>query len=148
MKFKIKKFKYLKVKNYIKDIDCFLIFNGTNTKEFVKMNQILKNLNLKYYKISNTLTKKVLNKSIYKNFKPLINSLIILLRFNNNNLNLKQLLNIDNSLKFIGLKIHNKIYVNAVLNILTVKNINYTYANLAFLKLLKTCLKITFKINL
>ena len=150
IKFKIKNYKFLKTKNYFKSLNTFLIYNGTTIKNFVIIDQKLKKLNLKHYKISNSITKTILCKSIYKNFKSVINGLIIILTSNDNRNEfvLKQLLKISNSFKFIGLKIHDKIYIKSILNPMLLKKLNYNNTNLIFLKLLKTYLKTTLKINI
>ena len=148
MKLKIKNYKYLKVKKYFKNSNFFLIYNGTNVKKFIKTDQKLKKLNLEYYKVYNTLTKKALNKSIYRNFKPLINGLSIVLKLNKNftNLTFKDFLDLDDSLKLVGLKINNKIYTVSTINSST--EFNYKNNNLAFLRFLKVCLKVSYKITI
>ena len=148
MKLKIKNYKHLKIKNYFKNYKFFLIYNGTSSKSFALKNQKLQKLNLTSYKISNNIAKKVLNRSIYKNFKPIINSLVIFLKSRNNysNNTFNQLQEIDNSFKLVGLKINNKIYIKSFLSII-LKKFNYNETVLTLLILLKTCLKIPFRIN-
>ena len=141
MKFKIKKYKYHKIKNYFKKSRLFFIYNGTNVKNSVKIDQQIKKLNLQSYKIYNTISKKVLTKSIFKNFMCTINSSLFLIKIKNNGFSVgfENVLFLDNSLKLVLLKMNNNLFNISKLNFKFL--LHYKNTNLLFLKTLKTYLK-------
>ena len=148
MKLEIKTYKCFKTKKYFRDSNLFFIYNGTNVKNSVKIDQKLKKLNLKYYKVYNTLTRKVLDKSIYKNFQHMINSLVLVIKPDNSNnsiLTFKSLLKLDDSLKLVVLKIENNIFTISKTN--SSLQLNYKNSNLLFFKTLKTSLKNIYKLT-
>ena len=72
---KFKNYQFLKIKQYLKNNDILLISNGINQKalNWVKLEQGIKKMNLKYFKPYNKITKKVISTSIYFNYINLIN---------------------------------------------------------------------------
>ena len=78
MKFELKSYKLQKTKNYFQKKQIFFIYNvsNLNSTSWLKTEQVFHNYNLKYYKVYNTLSKKFLEKSIFKNTTSLINSSI------------------------------------------------------------------------
>lgn len=147
MKISIKKYKYLKIKKYFKSSNFFLIYNGINVKNFIEMDQKLKKLDLEYYKVYNKLTKKALKNSIFKNYHALTNSLIIIvkLKSRSTNLTLNDFLNLDDSLNLLAIKMNNKIYT--ILKTNSSLQLNYKNDNLHLLKVLKSQLKLSYKIT-
>ena len=147
MEISIKKYKYLKIKKYFKNSNFFLIYNGVNIKNFIEMDQKLKKLDLEYYKVYNKLTKKVLKNSIFKNYHALTNSLIIIVKLKSRttNLTLNDFVNLDNSLNLLAIKMNNKIYTIFKTN--SSLQLNYKNDNLLLLKVLKSQLKLPYKIT-
>ena len=138
MKFNIKHYKRLKIKKIFKNYHFFLLYNTITPTNNIKINQELKKLNLTHYKLQNTLIKQIFKNSIYKNYQPLFNGLIILV-FPNSNINLKSLKKLNDIFTLIGIKINNKIYpINCIKSL---NNLEYDKNCLNLLKTLKTSLK-------
>lgn len=146
MDFKLKNYKLLKNKQYIKTTKLFFVYNGNNLnfENWILIEQILNKLNLTFYKIYNTLIIKNLLNSIYTNLKHLIHSNIIFINTNiKTKIKLKNLINLNVILTLLCIKLNNKIYSTA-----QIKNVNlldYNAKVLRLTKLLKTCLKVPFK---
>ena len=138
MKLHIKKYKLLKTRKIFKKVSFFLLYNTTTPTNNIKINQELKKLNLTYYKLHNNLTKQIFKNSIYTNYQPLLNGLIILI-FPKTPVNLKELKKLNNILTLIGVKINNKIY--PINNIESLNNLHYDKTYLNLLKTLKISLK-------
>jgi hypothetical protein len=145
MEFKLKKYRHFKIKNFIKTNNFFFIYNGNNLnlKNWIIAEQQIKNLNLKYHKIYNKITKKTLEKSIYNNFNTLINGFIILVKPDKKaKLILKTLLAFSNILTLVGFRLNRKIY-----NPVQLKNLyslKYKTNITILIKLIKTSLKISY----
>ena len=98
MKLSFKKYKILKIKNYIKTNNLFIFFNGIhqNSTNWIKTEQGLKSRHLSYYKIFNKTSKIIFKKSIYKNTKSLINGLTFFIKPEiRSSISKKLLLNLD-----------------------------------------------------
>lgn len=147
MEITIKKYKYLKIKTYFKNSNFFLIYNGTNMKNFIEMDQKLKKLDLTYYKVYNKLTKKVLKDSIYKNYHSLASSLIIIIKPKSKftNLTFNGYLSLDDSLNLLAIKVNNKIYTLSKIN--SSLQLNHKNDNLILTKVLKSQLKLPYKLT-
>lgn len=146
MKFKLKEYKFSKIKNYIKVNDFFFIYNSNNLnlKDWISIEQEFKNLNLEYYKIYNTVSKKTLENSIYTNFKPLINGLVILIKPNaKTKVQFQTFLNLNNVLVTVGIKLNKKIYNTTQLK--NLHSLEYKTNMAILVKSLKTSLKIPYK---
>jgi hypothetical protein len=135
MKFSLKNYKLLKTKKYIKNTNLFFVINGinTNSKDSTKIQQELTKINFNCYKIFNKTSTKILEDSIYKNSKYVINGLVFFVKSKKHNKIVKKtLFNNFESLKFIFLKIklNNKIYsLNQLKN---VNIFNYNKKKLLF----------------
>lgn len=147
MKFKIKKYKYYKIKKYFKKSSIFFIYNGTNVKNSVKIDQQIKKLNLQYYKLYNKITNKVFFESVFKNFRYTINGLLFLIKIKNNSFGVcfQNLLLLDKSLKLVLLKMNNNLFNISKLNYKFL--LNYRNTNLLFLKTLKSYFKNVLKLT-
>jgi len=113
MEFELKNYKFFKIKHYLKKTHFFFFFNGINLnlKNWILIEQTLKKLKLKFYKIYNALIIKAIKNSIYENIKSLISGLIIILKPNSENLlKLKKLLTINPLLTLLSIKLNNKLY--------------------------------------
>jgi hypothetical protein len=147
MEFKSKKYKFSKIKNYIKTNNFFIFYNGNNLnlKNWIIIEQQLKYLKLDYYKTYNTVTKKILENSIYVNFKPLINGLILLIKPNKKTkVHFKNLINLNTVLIPIGIKTNKNFY-----NTVQLKNfysLEYQINIAILVNSLKTSLKIPSKL--
>lgn len=141
MKFRIKKYKYYKIKKHFKKSSIFFIYNGTNDKNPVKIDQRIKKLNLQYCKLYNKITQKVFSGSVFKNFRHTINGLLFIIKIKNNGFSVgfQNLLFLDNSLKLVLLKMNNNLFNISKLNYKLI--LNYKKSNLLFLKTLKAYLK-------
>ena len=113
---KFKNYQFLKIKQYLKNNDILLISNGINQKalNWVKLEQGIKKMNLKYFKPYNKITKKVISTSIYFNYINLINGSFFFLAQNNRTTLNKNLFKAEKLefLKFrlLALKLNKKLY--------------------------------------
>ena len=114
MDFNLKIYKYSKIKYYFKTIKIFFFFQGTslNNTNWIKIEQSLFIHKLKYFRILNKLMINTLINSIFINVITLINGPILILNNKSNNINLtfKELKNISPLIRFLGLRLNNKIY--------------------------------------
>lgn len=123
MKFNLKTYKLLKFKTYIKKKNFLILTIAVARKNQIKQDQKFKKLNYNYHQIYNTLSKKILKGSIYKNYIFLIKGLITLLDIKDNNgiTNLEQL---NKHVTIIGFKVNNRIYF---VHQLKSKNLQFSY---------------------
>jgi hypothetical protein len=122
MKFNTKTYKLSKIKNILKKHQFLLFFNIIIQKDQIKNNQKFKKLNFKNYKLHNKLTKKILNFSIYFNYKSLINSLTTFV-IPEKDLSLNNLKQLHETILPICVKINNKIYYGTQLK----QNLQFTF---------------------
>jgi len=87
MKFNLKTYQENKTKQYLKDSKFVLLSTNANKKSqtWVITEQELLKLKLRYYKIYNKTTKKIIQDSIYSNFVNIIGSTFFFLKPANNN---------------------------------------------------------------
>lgn len=114
MRLNFKKYKIFKTKNYIKKNNLYFFFGGIDEsfKNWIFIEQKLKNMYYNYYKIFNKTTKKLFNRSIYSIIKLFINTVTFLIKPANSFLS-KKVLKVK--LKFLlfdmlSIKINNKVY--------------------------------------
>jgi|JI61114BRNA_FD_contig_121_56663_length_8984_multi_7_in_0_out_0_8 hypothetical protein len=107
MKFTVKSYKLTKIENYFKISNFFFLANTITPKNNIKTAQELKKSNLNYYKLYNTLTKRIIKNSIFYNYQPLINGLIMIV-IPQDNKNIKP--RINEFIILLGVKLNNKIY--------------------------------------
>lgn len=112
MSFNLKIYKRLKIKYYLKKINFLFFYHGIslNNIEWIKIEQLFKKNELKYFRIFNTLMINILKNSIFKNLTVLMHGPIILLNTNNTKLTLKKLENISSWINLLCLKLNTKIY--------------------------------------
>ena len=146
MKFSIKTYKLIKIKNYLKESAMLLFYNTITPKNSIRIMQELKRLDLNHYKLSNTMAKQILNSSIYQNYSSLISSFVMLI-FPKKTINLNKLKYFNSTVTFLGIKMNNKIYTFKNIFLETKYEFNKDYFNLAMLSKfsLKTLLQL--KIN-
>jgi hypothetical protein len=115
MDFNLKSYRVFKVKEYLKKSEFFFFYHSPKLRsnEWVSIEQDLKKLKLKYYKIFNGTTLKTINNSIYQNLDQVICGIVLFIKlnyksttfdFNTLNKNLKPLFIL------LSLKLNNKIY--------------------------------------
>lgn len=87
MKFNLKTYQENKTKQYLKDSKLVVLSTNANKKShnWVITEQELLKLKLRYYKIYNKTTKKIIKDSIYLNFVNIIGSTFFFLKPANNN---------------------------------------------------------------
>lgn len=142
MKLKKRTYKFLKMKEYFKANEFFLIFNGNlNTKSWFSIQQILHKLNLNSYKIFNNITLKAIENSIYQNFRPLINGSVCLVTTANlkSDIKMKNVTKIDPSMVVLCLKLNNKMYSTSQIE--KMNHLNFEKSVFTFHKTLKVNLK-------
>lgn len=146
MKFKLKNYKFLKIKSVIKKNKLLFFYDQIylNYKNKSLIEKDLKKLKTKYYKIYNSLIFKIIKNSIYKNIKVLINSGIFIAKFSviKKNFYLKNIQHLNAFSILLGIKLNNKIY--SKIQIVKLNNLNFQKNILIFLKKLKLFIKINF----
>jgi len=144
MDFNLKTYKHFKIKYYFKTTNCFFFFHGTslNSENWIKIEQILVNHKLKYFRILNKLMINTLKNSIFKNLIVLIHGPIILLNSNNANLTLKELENINPLISLLGFRINNNVYSKK--QIKNLKNLSYLENISVFHNSMKTFTKMSY----
>jgi len=148
MKFTFKEYKTLKTKKYLKDNKLFFFFNGINqnSRNWIKTEQGLKNINFNYYKIFNKTSTKIFENSIFQNSKPIISGITFFIKPSENNslVSKKNLLNLDMFI-FLGLKMNNKIY--SPNQIKQIYSLNYYDSKLLLYQFTLTTIKSNFLIK-
>jgi hypothetical protein len=116
-----------------------------DSKIWFTVKKLLRNLNLKYSRLQNKITKKILNQSIFKKFESIISNTIIIGIF-------KVLINLvfstffitNNFLTFIAIKLNKTFYLlNQIKNI---QFVNYKIVIITFYTFLKKTTKLPIKI--
>ena len=84
MDYNLKKYQIFKTEKYFKNNNFFFIFHSSKIKlkEWIQIEQTIKKLKLKHYKIFNGTTSKIVNNSIYKNYSKVICGLVLFLKPN------------------------------------------------------------------
>ena len=150
MDFNSKKYKIIKTKKYFKNNNLFFFFNSTKLKssEWLLIEQELKKLKLKYYRILNGTALKTVGNSIFKNYSSLISGVVILIKprlkstlFNLNNLQkeLKSLFSL------VSVKLNNKIY--SIKQLENFNQFSYKQNMFSFYQTLERYSKITYTIS-
>jgi hypothetical protein len=117
VKFTVKTYKHTALKICFKKFRFFFLYNTIIQKNNFKITQELKNLDLKYCKLYNTLTIIILRNSIYRNYTSLINGLVMIV-LPKTTLNLKILAQFNDIVTLVGVKINNKIYSIKQINLI------------------------------
>jgi len=128
MDFNLKDYQIFKLKKYFKNNGFFFLFHSAklSLNQWITVEQELKKLKLNYYKTLNGTTLKTLEKSIYKNFSPIVTNFVILIdsKFKTAEFDLDRLTrDLKPSFSLISLKLNNKIYSSAQLK--GVKSLSY-----------------------
>lgn len=112
MSFNLKAYKRLKIKHYFKKINLFFFFHGTclNNTNWIKVEQLFNEKELKYLRVINTLLIKTLTHSIFRNLAVLVHGPILLLKISNAKSVIHKLNSINLWISLLCLKLNNKIY--------------------------------------
>ena len=146
MKIKTKDYKLEKIKFYYKNKKILFLFDtyNLNSKNWLEVEQKIKNSNFNYYKVLSVLTRNFLKKTIFENFKTSINGSLklIYLKDTKKAANLKNLQQtVFQEFELCTIKLNNKLYSKSQiknLEVLDYKTKMYTF---------KENLQIFFKLN-
>ena len=142
MTFKLKTYKTHKIKQLLKKNPLIFFFHITNldSKNWIKIEQKKFYNNIRCYKLSNTLTKQVLNHSTLANLSIIINGSLCFVYYKNNNPEIQKLIKLNKALPLLCLKLNKNIYsLNQLSNITTLNHTkNIKIFNKTLIKLLKT----------
>jgi hypothetical protein len=128
MEFELKTYKIFKIKYYLKKNKLFFFCTTTSLelKNWLPIEQTLKQSSLNYYRLSNALAIRTIKASVYKNFKQLIHSLTMFVNFQlATSLKLKILINLEKILTLLSIKLNNKIY--SILQLENLIFLNYKF---------------------
>lgn len=144
-KFKIYQVK--KLKSYLKKTDLifFVYQNNVGATNQLKLEQKLFKNNLRFYKIKNSLIKKVINQSVFLNYSVMFTGPLCIIHFKNlknSNFNFQSLLNINTIVPSLTIKLNKKIYSNTQLK--TLSTLNYSNNMLRLNKTFKRLMKISY----
>ena len=139
MKFTVKTYKHLTLKIYFKKFRFFFLYNTIVQKNNFKTLQELKNLELKHYKLYNTLTVIIMQNSIYRNYTSLINGLMMLV-LSKTTMHLNTLAQFNDIITLVGVKINNKIYSIKQINL--VIEFKYIKDSLDLIRTVKLSLRV------
>lgn len=141
MDFNLKTYKCSKIKHYFKTSNFFFLYQGTSlyNENWIKIEQILVDRELKSYRVLNKLMIVTLKNSMLKNVLVLTHGPIILLtnRYNNTKITYKELNNINPLIKLLGFGLNNKIYLKRQIKNLKkmtyLENMSLLYKSMKFL---------------
>ena len=149
MEIKNKDYKITETKTYLKINTLFFVFNGIsrNSNNWLNVEQELKTLGYKPYKILNKITKKTLNSSIYFKIKPIINGSTFFIKPINTQCKIDKdiFLRSFEPLLFIilAIKINNKMY--SANQIKTLRSLSYKENKLIIQQFIVTHMKTYYK---
>ena len=126
MDYNLKNYQILKTKNYFKKNKFFFVLQSSkiNLKEEIQLEQKIKTLKLKHYKILNGISSKTLKNSIYIKYYNLISGLMLFIKPSFKSTSIK-LIELKKDLKFLLLtvKLNNKMYSVSQIN--SIKEFSY-----------------------
>ena len=144
MKFNLKTYQENKTKQYLKDSKLVVLSTNANKKShnWVITEQELLKLKLRYYKIYNKTTKKIIKDSIYSNFVNIIGSTFFFLKPANNNEIQIETKMFPQKLDFttLAIKLNKKVYAPAQLK--TIQSFYYKKKRVGFISVFTSKLKI------
>ena len=150
MEFNLTSYRILKVKNHLKNCDFFFFFHSAKltSNEWVVIEQDLKKLKLKYYKVFNGTTSETMQNSVYKNFTPIVCGIVLFIepQFKLTKLELNK---INKDLKslfaLLAVKLNNRIY--SVEELKNFKTFSYEQNMFNLYKFLDKSLKSTYRLT-
>ena len=150
MDYNLKKYQILKLKKYFKNNNFFFILHSSkiNSKEWIQIEQKIKKLKLKYYKIFNGTASKIIDNSIYANYTQVISSLIVFIKptFKSTEIKLKIL---EKELKslfiLLSVKLNNKIYF--ISQVSSINSFSYKQNVFDLYKVLEKSLKVPYTLK-
>ena len=150
MDYNLKKYQILKLKKYFKNNNFFFILHSSkiNSKEWIQIEQKIKKLKLKYYKIFNGTASKIIDNSIYANYTQVISSLVVFIKpsFKSTEIKLKIL---EKELKslfiLLSVKLNNKIYF--ISQVSSINSFSYKQNVFDLYKVLEKSLKVPYTLK-
>jgi len=134
MRLDFKSCKALKIKNIFKKYKLVFIFNSVNKKNWLTIEQILKNLKLNYYKVQKSVFCNVFKNSTYDNCNLLLKGITVFIQSKTNIL-IENMVKIKKYLSLIGIKLNKKYYTNY--HLVKLQNLDYEKTLFILMQLLK-----------
>ena len=149
MKFNTKQYKVFKIKHHFKKAKFFIFCHGTNSNisEWLNVEQDLVRSQLSYYRSYNSLTKKSISDSIFKNLTKLANSpLFFVSMYKEKPMNqaLTKMIAVNKLLTSMCIRMNNRIY--SVPQLINISTLSYITNMIIFRNLLNGILKTPHKI--
>ena len=150
MDYTLKEYQIKKTKKYFKNNSIFFFFNFSKLKpkEWLKIEQQLKQLKLTQYKVLNGITTKIFCDSIFINYLNIITGLITLIKpdLKNTELKLNELTKkLSPLFALLSLKLNTKIYLTT--QFFKIKTLSYETNILQLHKTLEKSTKILYILN-
>ena len=149
MKFNTKQYKVFKIKHHFKKAKFFIFCHGTNSNisEWLNVEQDLVRSQLSYYRSYNSLTKKSISDSIFKNLTKLANGpLFFVSMYKEKPMNqaLTKMIAVNKLLTSMCIRMNNRIY--SVPQLINISTLSYITNMIIFRNLLNGILKTPHKI--
>nr|QTI83188.1 hypothetical protein [Minutocellus polymorphus] len=149
MKFNTKHYKVFKIKHHFKKAKFFIFCHGTNSNisEWLNVEQDLVRSQLSYYRSYNSLTKKSISDSIFKNLTKLANGpLFFVSMYKEKPMNqaLTKMIAVNKLLTSMCIRMNNRIY--SVPQLINISTLSYITNMIIFRNLLNGILKTPYKI--
>lgn len=149
MKFNTKQYKVFKIKHHFKKAKFFIFCHGTNSNisEWLNVEQDLVRSQLSYYRSYNSLTKKSISDSIFKNLTKLANGpLFFVSMYKEKPMNqaLTKMIAVNKLLTSMCIRMNNRIY--SVPQLINISTLSYITNMIIFRNLLNGILKTPYKI--
>lgn len=148
MKFNTKSYKVFKIKHHFKKAKFFIFCHGTNSSisEWLNVEQDLVRSQLSYYRSYNSLTKKSLRDSIFKNLTKLANGpLFFVSVYKERHMSqaLTKIIFVNKLLTSMCIRMNDKVY--SVPQLINISTLNYITNIVIFQNLLNGILKTPYK---
>lgn len=148
MKFSTKSFKVFKIKHHFKKAKFFIFCHGTNSSiyEWLNVEQDLVRSQLSYYRSYNSLTKKSIRDSIFRNLTKLTNGpLFFVYTYKERRMSqaLTKLIAVNKLLTSMCIRMNDKVY--SIPQLTNISTLNYITIFVIFRSLLDRMLKTPYK---
>ena len=148
MKFNTKSYKVFKIKHHFKKVKFFIFCHGTNSRisEWLNVEQDLVRSQLSYYRSYNSLTKKSIRDSIFKNLTKLANGpLFFVSVYKERRMSqaLTKLIAVNKLLTSMCIRMNDRVY--SIPQLTNISTLNYITNIVIFRSLLDRMLKTPYK---
>jgi len=148
MKFNTKSYKVFKIKHHFKKVKFFIFCHGTNSRisEWLNVEQDLVRSQLSYYRSYNSLTKKSIRDSIFKNLTKLANGpLFFVSVYKERRMSqaLTKIVSVNKLLTSMCIRMNDKVY--SVPQLINISTLDYITNIVIFRNLLNGMLKTPYK---